>query len=112
MNDPIVRVIRDFDMAERLRVDLLAAGLAPDCVELSPIGDEAGPGQSNFTVGDAPGAKGGTDYNDVYRPEGDHHGALILKVIAADPSQQQQALAILERHGANDKDIVGGLGVH
>lgn len=112
MNDPIVRVIHDFDMAERLRVELLAAGLEPDKVQLSPIGDEAGPGQSNFTVGDSPGAKGGTDYNDVYRPEGDHHGALILKVIALDPSQQQQALAIMERHGANDKDIVGGPGVN
>ncbi|MDN4039597.1 hypothetical protein [Massilia sp. YIM B02443] len=112
MNDPIVRVIRDFDMAERLRIDLLAAGLGPDSVQLSPIGDEAGPGQSNFTVGDNPNAKGGTDYNDVYRPEGDHHGALILKVLALDANQQQQALAILERHGANDKDVVGGAGLH
>jgi len=112
MKDPIVRVIRDFDLAERLRVDLLAAGLAPDSVHLSPIGDEAGPGQSNFTVGDAPGAKGGTDYNDVYRPEADHHGALILKVIALNAGQEQQALAVLERHGANDKDVVGGPGVN
>lgn len=112
MNDPIVRVIHDFAMAERLRADLLAAGLSPDHVDLSPIGDEAGPGQSNFTVGDSPGAKGGTDYNDVYRPEGDHHGAVILKVLAADAGQEQQALAILERHGANDKDIVGGAGLH
>lgn len=112
MNEPIVRVIHDFAMAERLRTELLAAGLGADSVQLSPIGDEAGPGQSNFTVGDNPNAKGGTDYNDVYRPEGDHHGALILKVLALDANQAQQALAILERHGANDKNIVGGIGAH
>ena len=112
MSDPIVRVIHDFAMAERLRADLLAAGLGPDCVDLAPIGDEAGPGQSNFTVGDSPNAKGGTDYNDVYRPEGDHHGAVILKVLAQDADQEQQALAILERHGANDRSVVGGVGLH
>ena len=46
MNNPIVHVIQDFAIAEQLRADLLAAGLSQDSVALSPIGDEAGPGQS------------------------------------------------------------------
>ena len=100
MNDPIVHVIQDFAIAEQLRSELIAAGFSTDNVILSPIGDEAGPAQSNFTVGDAPGAKGGTDYNDVYRPEGDMHGACILKVLATDAHQQSQADAIIERHRA------------
>lgn len=100
MNNPIVRVIQDFAIAEQVHADLLSAGLARDDVILSPIGDEAGPGQSNFTVGDNPSAKGGTDYNDVYRPEGDHHGACILKVLAQDARQEELVLAVLERHRA------------
>lgn len=98
MNNPIVRIIQDFAIAEQVRTDLLSAGLHQDHVILSPIGDEAGPGQSNFTVGDKPGAKGGTDYNDVFRPEGDVHGACILKVLAQDPRQEELVLALLERH--------------
>ena len=100
MNNPIVRMIQDFAVAEQVRVDLLAAGLQHDQVILSPVGDEAGPGQSNFTVGDAPHVKGGTDYNDVFRPEGDIHGACILKVFAHDARQEEQVLALLERHRA------------
>jgi hypothetical protein len=100
MNNPIVHVIQDFSIAEQLRADLLAAGLSQDSVALSPIGDEAGPGQSNFTVGDSPSAKGGTDYNDVYRPEGDIHGACILRVLAQNPREEELARAIVERHRA------------
>lgn len=100
MNNPIVRLIQDFSVAELVRVELLAAGLLQDQVILSPVGDEAGPGQSNFTVGDAPQVKGGTDYNDIYRPQGDVHGACILKVLARDPDQEQLVLAVLERHRA------------
>ncbi|MGF6272864.1 hypothetical protein ABIB38_001220 [Massilia sp. UYP11] len=98
MNNPIVHVIQDFAIAERLRADLLAAGLSQDSVVLSPIGDEAGPGQSNFTVGDSPSAKGGTDYNDVYRPDGDMQGACILRVLTQDRREEELALAIVERH--------------
>ena len=98
MSNPIVHVIQDFAIAEQLRADLLAAGLPQDSVALSPIGDEAGPGQSNFTVGDSPAAKGGTDYNDVYRPEGDIHGACILRVRAEDVRQEELARAIIERN--------------
>lgn len=98
MSNPIVHLIQDFAIAEQLRADLLAAGLPQDSVALSPIGDEAGPGQSNFTVGDSPSAKGGTDYNDVFRPEGDTHGACILRVLAEDARQEELARAIVERH--------------
>lgn len=98
MSNPIVRVIQDFNIAEQLRADLIAAGLPQDNVVLSPIGDEAGPGQSNFTVGDSSKVKGGTDYNDVFRPEGDVHGACILRILAQDVRQEELALAVLERH--------------
>lgn len=100
MNQPIVRLIHDFAIAEQLRADLVAAGIDSDGVVLSPIGDEAGPGQSNFTVGDASSVKGGTDYNDVFRPDGDVHGACILRVLAQDAAQEQTALAVIERHRA------------
>jgi len=99
MNHPIVSVIHDFAIAEQARAELLAAGFSPDQVALSPVGDEAGPGQSNFTVGDRPAVKGGTDYKDVYQPEGDIHGACVLKALAASDHQHQQALAILDRLG-------------
>jgi len=111
MNNPIVRVIQDFAIADQVRTDLLGAGLLQEHVILSPIGDEAGPGQSNFTVGDAPRAKGGTDYNDVYRPEGDMHGACILKVLAQDARQEQLVLALLERHRAAAPDSMSEQGV-
>lgn len=106
MSNPIVHIIRDFAVAEQLRADLLAAGLPQDSVALSPIGDEAGPGQSNFTVGDSPSAKGGTDYDDVYRPEGDMHGACILRVLAQDAHQETLARAIVERHRAAAPDAL------
>lgn len=100
MSKPIIHVIQDFSIAEQLRADLLAGGLPQDNVVLSPVGDEAGPGQSNFTVGDSPSAKGGTDYNDVFRPQGDIHGACILRVLAEDARQEELARAIIERHRA------------
>lgn len=100
MSNPIIHVIQDFSIAEQLRADLLAGGLPQDNVVLSPVGDEAGPAQSNFTVGDSPSAKGGTDYNDVFRPEGDIHGACILRVLAEDARQEELARAIIERHRA------------
>jgi len=99
MTQPIISVIHDFSLAERARTELLAAGFAPEQLELSPVGDEAGPGQSNFTVGDRPAVKGGTDYKDVYQPDGDIHGACVLKALARDEHQHQQALANLERLG-------------
>lgn len=99
MSNPIVYVIQDFAVAQHVRADLLAAGLPHDSVALSPIADEAGPGQANFTVGDAPSVKGGTDYNDVYRPQGDgDRGACILRVLAEDAYQEDLARAVLERY--------------
>jgi hypothetical protein len=111
MINPIVRVIQDFAIAEQVRDDFLAAGFAKDAVVLSPIGDEAGPGQSNFTVGDSSDVKGGTDYNDVFRPEGDVHGACILKIMAIDAGQEDLANAIFERHHAAAPHAMSAQGV-
>lgn len=99
MTHPIISVIHDFALAERARAELLSAGFGAEQLELTPVGDEAGPGQSNFTVGDRPAVKGGTDYKDVYQPEGDIHGACVLKTLPRDVHQHEQALAILDRLG-------------
>ncbi len=105
MNRQIVRVVHDFAAAERARAELLAAGFARDSVELSPTGDEAGPTQGNFTVGDTPEVKGGTDYVDTYLPDDDRSDSMcIVRVDAADEGQAQRASEILERHGAADAD--------
>lgn len=111
MTNQIVRVIHDFAIAEQVRDDFLAAGFGKDAVVLSPVGDEAGPGQSNFTVGDSSEAKGGTDYNDVFRPEGDVHGACILKIMAIDASEEDMANAIFARHHAGAPDAMSAHGV-
>ena len=103
MNTQIVRVIEDFADAERARTALLDAGFDRDSIEISHTGDEAGPSEANFTVGDAPAAKGGTDYKDVYRP-GHEIGKCVMIVSAEDPARLEQAVAILEQHGAVDND--------
>ena len=111
MTNPIVRVIQDFAIAGQVRDDFLAAGFSKDAVVLSPIGDEAGPGQSNFTVGDSSEAKGGTDYKDVFKPEGDVHGACILKIMAVDASEEDMANAIFARHHAAAPHAMSAQGV-
>ena len=112
MNNQIVRVVHDLAVAERVRDELLAAGFARESVELSTTGDEAGPGQANFTVGDSPEVKGGTDYKDVYNPREQERRPCVVMVAAADAMQAEQASAILERHGAADMDNLRRHGRH
>lgn len=102
MNKQIVRVIENFQDAERARQALLDAGFDRDGIDISHTGDEAGPSESNFTVGDSPEVKGGTDYKDVYAP-GLEIGKCVVTV-TADESQLGQAASILEYHGARDND--------
>lgn len=59
MNNQIVRVIENVQDAERARQALLDAGFDRDGIEISHTGDEAGPSEANFTVGDSPAVKGG-----------------------------------------------------
>ncbi|MFN3792265.1 hypothetical protein [Massilia sp.] len=102
MNNQIVRVIENVQDAERARQALLDAGFDRDGIEISHTGDEAGPSEANFTVGDSPAVKGGTDYKDVYTP-GLEIGKCVVTV-TADPSRLEKAASILEYHGAKDND--------
>lgn len=102
MNKQLVRVIENFQDAERARQALLDAGFERDGIEISHTGDEAGPSEANFTVGDSPAVKGGTDYKDVYAP-GLEIGKCVVTV-TADESRLEKAASILEYHGARDHD--------
>ncbi|WP_020652196.1 hypothetical protein [Massilia niastensis] len=101
MSEQIVRVV-DFAIVDQLRTDLLSVGVERDHIEMCAPDDEAGPVQANFTVGDDPKVKGGTDYNDVYRPSGQQHSPCLVTVDTSDDRQRDQVLAILERYGAKD----------
>ena len=99
----IVRVIENFQDAERARQALLDAGFDRDGIEISHTGDEAGPSEANFTVGDSPKVKGGTDYKDVYAP-GLEIGKCVITITADSDKQLEKAASILEYHGAKDND--------
>ena len=102
MNKQLVRVIENFQDAERARQALLDAGFDRDGIDISHTGDEAGPSEANFTVGDSPAVKGGTDYKDVYTP-GLEIGKCVVTV-TADEAQIERAASILDYHGAKDND--------
>ena len=107
MNNHIVRMLPNFDAAEAARNGLLAEGFDGDGINVNVTTDEAGPAESNFYVGDSPAVKGGTDYEDVFKPavRGD---LCIMTVSVADESQRERAAAILEQHGGIDVDPAHG----
>ncbi|MEX5747812.1 hypothetical protein [Massilia sp. X63] len=102
MNKQIVRVMDKVEEAERARQALLDAGFDRDGIEISHTGDEAGPAEANFTVGDSPAVKGGTDYKDVYSPGLEISSCVIT--VTADESRLDKAASILEYYGAKDND--------
>lgn len=102
MKSQIVRVIEDVQDAERARLALLDAGFDKDGIAISHTGDEAGPPQANFTVGDSPEVKGGTDYKDVYAPVLETGKCVVT--VTAEESRLEKAASILEYHGARDID--------
>jgi len=105
MQNPIIRTFIHVAEAERARAELLAAGLAPDAVQVEVRVDETGPVQGNFTVGDAPSVTGKTAYSHTYAPTAqDDVRDCQLTVSAADPAQAETAAAILDRLGALDPD--------
>ena len=103
MNKQILRMLPNFEAAEQARKGLLAEGFDGAGIEIKVTTDEAGPAESNFYVGDSPAVKGGTDYQDVYKPA-DRGDLCIMVVTVADASQLERAAAILEHHGAFDAD--------
>ena len=103
MNKHIVRMLPNFESAEAARKGLLAEGFDGNGINVNVTTDEAGPAESNFYVGDSPEVKGGTDYNDVFKPAA--RGDLcMMTVTVADASQLERAAAILEYHGGVDTD--------
>lgn len=103
MNNQIVRMLPSFEAAEQARQGLLAEGFDDNGIDIKVTTDEAGPAESNFYVGDSPVVKGGTDYQDVYKPA-DRGDLCVMIVTAANPSQLERAAAILEHNGAFDAD--------
>jgi hypothetical protein len=103
MNNQIVRVLPDFEAAEQARKTLLAEGFDGKGIDINVTTDEAGPAESNFYVGDSPEVKGGTDYQDVYKPA-DRGDLCVMTVTVADASQLARAEAILQYNGALDVD--------
>lgn len=103
MNKQIVRVLPNFEAAEAARKGLLAEGFNGDGIDVNVTTDEAGPAESNFYVGDSPEVKGGTDYEDVFKPavRGD---LCMMTVTVADAIQLERAVAILEHNGGVDVD--------
>ena len=106
MNKQIVRVIENFDDAERARQALLDAGFDREGIEITHTGDEAGPSEANFTVGDSPKVKGGTDYKDVYTP-GLEIGKCVI-TITVNEQQLEHAASILYYHVARDNETAHG----
>ncbi|MFC5511896.1 hypothetical protein ACFPOU_12275 [Massilia jejuensis] len=103
MNKQIVRVLPNFEAAEAARKGLLAEGFDGNGIDVNVTTDEAGPAESNFYVGDSPEVKGGTDYEDVFKPavRGD---LCMMTVTVADATQLERAVAILEHNGGVDVD--------
>jgi hypothetical protein len=101
--DRIVRMFANLDAAQRARDELLGAGFGEADVQLKTFEDEAGPGISNFTVGNDPDVVGGEAYQRTFAPE-PQAGQFLMMVNAADPLQAEQAAAILARHGATSGD--------
>ena len=103
MNHQIVRMLPSFEAAEAARKELLAEGFDANGIDTKVTTDEAGPAESNFYVGDSPSVKGGTDYEDVFKPAA--RGDLcVVTVTVADASQVERAAAILEHNGGFDAD--------
>lgn len=103
MNNQIVRMLPNFEAAEAARKGLLAEGFDGNGIDINVTTDEAGPAESHFYVGDSPEVKGGTDYQDVYKPA-DRGDLCVMTVTVADASQLERAKAILEHNGAFDAD--------
>jgi hypothetical protein len=102
MNNQIVRMLPSFEAAEAARTSLLAEGFDGDGIAVNVTTDEAGPAESNFYVGDSPEAKGGTDYEVVFKPAA--RGDLCVMTVTADASRLERAAAILEDNGGIDSD--------
>ncbi len=114
MTPGLLRTFDDFDTATQARDALLAAGLQASQLNLQATGDEAGPVEGNFLVGN------GRDAGDETPPEplpsgADpiyhrnfhrtvNRGTCRLVVEVRDASQRDTANQVLDRFGGVDVD--------
>jgi hypothetical protein len=103
MDKQIVRMFDNYDAAQRARSELLAAGFDDDHVRLKTQIDEAGPTESNFTVGNDPAVVGGEAYSRTFAPER-QQGHFLMMVEAVDGQQAERAAQICDRYGATSGD--------
>jgi hypothetical protein len=99
----IVRIFENYEAAQQARSELLAAGFDDGHVQLKTQIDEAGPGRSNFTVGNDPKVVGGEAYSRTFAPEG-QEGHFLMMVEASDGDQAARAAQICDRYGATSGD--------
>ncbi len=101
MENPLIYIFDDFDVAERAREELIAFGFAASAVNLEVRDDEAGPVQGNFTVGDSPAVAGSEAYKHTYATT-THRGLCMLTVAPANASQRDYAVGLLARYGVGE----------
>jgi len=107
MADTLLRVFDSFDVAERARAALLAAGFSADDVVMESTGDEAGPVQGNFALDlthkDTPtrGSANRQSNNSELRTVV-HRNTCILQVAVANESDGARAAGILDHYAASD----------
>ncbi len=99
----IVRIFDNYDAAQRARTALLAAGFSDATVRLSSQIDEAGPGESNFSVGNDPNVVGGQAYSRTFEPEGEQ-SLFLMQVAVRDEEQAQQVKRMCAQYGARSGD--------
>ena len=107
MVEPVVKVFGQYDIADAVRSQLLAAGFERDQVQLRSNDDEAGAVQGNFVVGNTDSKRdrsgGPVDSNaapddHVYKRDFEEvirRGNYILMVAPADEDQAREAKRIV-----------------
>lgn len=101
MEQPLIYVFDDFDVAQKARAELIQYGFDNDAVELRISDDEAGPVQGNFTVGDAEHATPGSDYTSTFGTV-THRGNCMLMIAPSSPTHAHYAVALMNRYGVSD----------
>jgi hypothetical protein len=106
MEQALIYVFDDFELAQKARAELIQYGFGNDAVELRISDDEAGPVQGNFTVGDAAHATPGSDYSSTFGTV-THRGNCMLMIAPSSPTHADYAIALMARYGVSDPNAPG-----
>lgn len=99
---PLVLSFDVLERAEAARSALLAAGFAPDAVEVRAREDEAGATRGDFTVGNGRAPTPSASNYEANFANAAKRGEITMIVALADASARARVLAIVERFGAID----------